>query len=316
MNFLANGRATQPTSFAMLTTVADIFTNDLVRQSTPQSAVILTTPPTFTGILTATPTVDGPILITWGAFTSINLPVEFQVYVALGVVSAATLFALEPVAILPQSATSYGVFMLTDQVTYLVRGQIYTLGVRCKDAVKNQNNNLAILTSTAIGTVNLPTVLQNLEINLAQDHVNFQSDHTDFQADHTDFQADHADFVADHADFQADHADLQADHADFQQDHTNFVADDAAFDADHVIFQADHADFQQDHANFVADDAAEDTNTTSLQISVTALEEIVTNLEASANSISSSQLHGEVTVEGEVVSHGEVTVEGEVVGGT
>jgi methyl-accepting chemotaxis protein len=196
MNFLANGSALQSTSYAMLTTPSDIFSPSGVRQSTPQSATILTTPPVFAGITSAVPKVDGSITVGWGSFSSVNNPVMFQVYILLGSVSAGTLFSSAPVAILDESKNSFDIFRLADQVTYLVKGQVYTMGVRCVDGVKNQNTNLVIMTATAIGTANIAGVFQSLLDSLAttdqdlkDDHVNFVSVKNDLEAQVTAISA-------------------------------------------------------------------------------------------------------------------------------
>lgn len=260
-NIFAHSIAIQKTSSAMLTTVADIFTQYGVRQSTPTSATIVTTPPVFTGIISSAPYANGSFLINYPLATGPNAPYSYQIYAALGVVSAATLFQdSNLVDIGKPGSTQMRIWTLGNQVTYFVNGLTYTFGVRAKDGVQNQNTNLTIVTATAIGSGNLTGVLQtlavdlaNTEIDLSADHVNFQADHTDFQADHTDFQVDHSDFQNDHLDFQADHTDFQADHTAFQGDHTNLAQD-------HIDFQADHIDFQADHANFVVDDAAFDAD--------------------------------------------------------
>lgn len=275
-NILAFGSSVQATSFAMLTTAYDIFTPEGVRQSTPTSATVITTPPTFAGITAVTPTVDGAINVAWGSFTSVNLPVVFQIYVALGSVSAATLFALQPVAIAPNTASNWYVTQLSDQSTYLIKGQVYTFGVRCRDGVNNQNTNLTIMTATAIGSANLVTVLQTLAINLAATEVLLTQDHTDFQNDHIDFQGDHANFVTDNTNFQNTNNDLAATHVDLQADH-------ADFGTDHANFQSDHADLAGDHTDLVAVEVA-------LSATEVAIEADADRIEAAANLLLSTVL--------------------------
>lgn len=191
MNILAHSnRVTQATSFAMLTTGADIFSPQGVRQSTPTSAMIITTPPTFAGITGVVPNLDGSINVQWGAASSINLPLEFQVYVALGSVSAAVLFSGVPAVIAPSNALNIDLYQLSDQSTYFVNGQLYTFGVRCKDGVNNQNTNLTIMTATALSSGNLPVILQNTAVDLANDHLNFVDDHNNFINDYSALQYD------------------------------------------------------------------------------------------------------------------------------
>jgi methyl-accepting chemotaxis protein len=180
MNFLANGSALQSTSYAMLTTPSDIFSPSGVRQSTPQSATILSTPPVFAGVSGIVPKADGSLSVSWGSFTSVNNPVMFQIYIRLGVVSALTLFASAPVAIVDESNNTFDIFRLADQVTYLVKGQIYTVGVRCVDGVKNQNTNLVVMTATAIGTANIASVFQSLLDSLATTDQDLKDDHANF----------------------------------------------------------------------------------------------------------------------------------------
>jgi len=269
-NQLALGRSSQRTSAAMLVTANDIFTQSGVRQSSPASATVINTPPIFAGITGATPNADGSINVQWAAATSVNLPFEYQVYIAPGSVSAATLFALKPVVLVDSPNSNVNVFKLTDQSTYLVKDQVYTLGVRVRDGVKNQNTNLTTLTATAIASGNLISLFQTVQsqlaatqVLLAADHVNFQGDHVNFQGDHTNFQTDHTNFLADHANFQADHVNLNqdhlniaADHINLNQDHLNFVTDHTNFQGDHTNFQTDHTNLQTDHTNFQGDHTA------------------------------------------------------------
>lgn len=167
-NIFAHSIALQPTSAAMLTTGADIFTNSGVRQSTPTSATIITTPPTFAGITSAAAHTNGSFLISWPSATSPNAPIEFQIYAAVGTVSPAALFVNSNlVGIGKPNSTQMRVWMLGDQSTYFVNGLTYTFGVRAKDGVQNQNANLVVIQSTAIGSGNLTTVLQTLAVDLA-----------------------------------------------------------------------------------------------------------------------------------------------------
>ena len=177
------------------------------------------TPPTFSGISSVTPNTDGSITVNWSLASDSSTPVEYLVYIALGSVSAATLFqSSNLVRINPAGTTTTRIFLLGDQSTYLVNGSTYTLGVRAKDAVGNINTNNAILTATAIASGNLPSVYQSVatqlqntetafaatEVLLAQDHVNFQADHTNFQSDHANFQTDHSNLSSDHIALAAD----------------------------------------------------------------------------------------------------------------
>jgi hypothetical protein len=133
----------------------------------PNAAVTDLTPPTFAGITGNTPNTDGSISVAWSLASDATPPIEYLVYIALGSVSAATLFQTTNLTrIAPAGSTSTKIFLLADQTTYLVNGQQYTVGVRAKDAVGNIDSNTVIQTPTAIASGNLPVVLQTLATDL------------------------------------------------------------------------------------------------------------------------------------------------------
>jgi hypothetical protein len=144
-------------------------------QLAPQTCLVDTTAPTFAGIASATPGTDGSIQAAWLAGSDVTTPIEYLIYLALGVVNAAALFqASNLVSIAPAGALSKKVFTLGDQTTYFVNGQQYTMGVRARDGVGNINTNTVLLTPTATGSGNLPAVfqtvvadLQDLELSLS-----------------------------------------------------------------------------------------------------------------------------------------------------
>jgi hypothetical protein len=45
----------------------------------------------------------------------------------------------------------------------MIKDQLYTLGVRVRDALNNLNTNTVTMTSTAIGSVNLAQIYQDLQ---------------------------------------------------------------------------------------------------------------------------------------------------------
>lgn len=241
----------------------------------PNASISDVNPPTFAGIQSVAANTDGSFTVSWLSASDATPPIEYNIYVALGSVTALTLFqSSNIVTISPASTVSKRIFTLSDQTTYYVNGQIYTFGVRAKDAVGNQDSNLVIATQTAIASGNLPVVYQNIATQLAAtesalqtDHTNFQSDHANFAADHsnlqtdhsnlqndhTNFQGDHTNLVADHGNFVTDHSNFASDHSNFQQDHTNFQSDHTSLLSDHANFQTDHSNFQGDHANLQSD---------------------------------------------------------------
>lgn len=138
-------------------------------QLTSQACLVDLTAPTFSGVTTVTPQNSGAILAAWSAATeAISLPIEYNIYISPGSVSAATLFALSP-AMKVRTLTQALIFTLNDQATYLVNGLTYTIGVRSEDGVGNVDSNVAILTTTAIASGNLSAVFQSIEDDLAAD---------------------------------------------------------------------------------------------------------------------------------------------------
>lgn len=126
-----------------------------ITQKTSNSSLVDNTPPTFSGVTSATQNANGSITVAWGSVTEAQSnPVDFNVYVALGSVDAVTLFVTgNLVQIAPSSASATKVYTLADQTTYLKAGQIYTFGVRAKDAVGNINTNTAIMTASSLGVL-------------------------------------------------------------------------------------------------------------------------------------------------------------------
>ena len=184
------------------------------------------TPPTFAGLTSATPNDDGSITVNWALATSTKTPIDYHIYIAPGVVSAVTLFnSIYQAVHIPPGKTTGKVFLLADQLTYLVKGQQYTLGVRSNDVYGFEDSNVAIATVTAIASGNLPAIFQTLANQIAATEVLLAQDHTNLAADHVNFQADHANFQSDHSAFQGDHTNFGTDHTNFQSDHTNFQSD-------------------------------------------------------------------------------------------
>jgi hypothetical protein len=231
----------------------------LMSHPTSQACVVDLTPPTFSGVTSATPNSDGSFTVAYSAATDTALPVTYEIYILPGVVSAATLFAASPCD--NPRVVSRRTYIDSNGAP-MVKDQTYTVGVRVRDAANNLNTNTAVITATAIGSVNLAQIYQDLQTSFALDHTNFVTDHTNFLSDHADFVTDHANFVADDAAFDADHAAFQVDHADFQDDHDNF-------EADHVNFLSDHANFVEDHANL--SETAEDLDSNVVRLTASDL---------------------------------------------
>lgn len=143
----AFGFALQPTSAAMITTTGDIFNQDGIRQSTPTSATIVATNPTFAGVQSATAQLNGSILASWNAASGPNGPYVYDVYV--------------------QESTATGLFnpanwMQTDSDTQtyvweytgnniLRAGFTYYVGVKARDPLGNISLSTASVFAVSTG---------------------------------------------------------------------------------------------------------------------------------------------------------------------
>lgn len=135
----------------------------VISQRTSQACLVDSTPPTFAGIAGATPENSGSIEAQWALASDSNPPISYEVYIALGAVSAGVLFQPSNlVDIAPNGSTSKKVFTLGDGTTFLVKNQVYTLGVRARDALGNVEFNTVIQTATAIASGNMAQVYQDL----------------------------------------------------------------------------------------------------------------------------------------------------------
>lgn len=149
--------------------MASAYFKGIFYNTTPNACLVDIIPPTFAGIDSTTPNTDGSITVSWLPALDSTPPIEYVLYIALGSVSAAALFVTgNIVAISPELSSDFKIYTLSDQSTYLVNGQVYTLGVRAKDGVGNIDSNLTIQTETAIASGNMPAIYQTIANNLNQ----------------------------------------------------------------------------------------------------------------------------------------------------
>jgi len=152
----------------------NIYFKNVAYNKSPSACQLDSTPPTFSGVQSLTPNADGTITVNWNTATDLSSPIYYEVFIALGSVPASNLFALNPTRII-RGAITTRVGLLHDQATYLLNGQIYTIGVRARDGVGNLNTNTSILTTTAIGSGNLASVFQTISTSLTAASTNFDS---------------------------------------------------------------------------------------------------------------------------------------------
>lgn len=117
----------------------------------PAACIIDTSLPTFAGIASVVFQLDGSAVVTWATATSSKPPVRYEIYVAAGSVSAGALFVTaNRVAFAPGALLAWRIFVLRDQVTYFMPGQVYTFGIRAVDSENYSDTNTVILTATAL----------------------------------------------------------------------------------------------------------------------------------------------------------------------
>lgn len=115
-----------------------------------KACIIDTSLPTFAGISAVAFQNDGSALLSWSAATTTKPPITYQLFVALGSVSAGSLFVTaNMVDEVPAAMASWRVFMLANQTLYFNPGSVYTFGVRAVDSFNYSDTNTAILTATA-----------------------------------------------------------------------------------------------------------------------------------------------------------------------
>ena len=133
-------------------------------QKLANSQVSNSTAPTFSGISGVTPNNDGSFTLSWSAATgAFATPVEYDIYVALGSVSASSLFVSGNMVETSQNnATSANVSTLANLTTYFVNGQVYTFGVRAVSSTSISDTNTTIMTATAIASGNLASIFQTI----------------------------------------------------------------------------------------------------------------------------------------------------------
>lgn len=263
---------------------------------TSQACVVDVSTPVFSGIASVTPNNDGSFTLTWATATSSKTPVRYELYAALGIVSAASLFVTaNRIAFAPGLVTSWKVFVLRDQVTYFLNGQTYTFGIRAVDSQNFTDSNVVVLNSTAIASGNIGGLFQATEVLLAADHVNLNNDHINFQADHVNFQADHTNFVADLATFASDLATLASYLVTMATNNTNAAANNttmagylATFASLLTSLVSEIAALHSENIDFALNNSDLASQLTTLSGYLTTLAADIANLAATDSSLSAS----------------------------
>lgn len=119
------------------------------------------TPPTFAGIDNITANNDGSFTVDWTTATGTAAnPIRYRIYISVGSVSAATLFAITNYFV--SSTGTVSARLYADPLgAVLIAGSVYTIGVRAESAVGVIETNTAILTDTLIS--NIYTLVSNTQ---------------------------------------------------------------------------------------------------------------------------------------------------------
>ena len=151
-----------------------MFYSESMSMPLPLACLTDLTPPTFSGISTLTPQANGSLRAQWATATDLTLPITYDIYIASGTVLPAALFVASNITMSwrPSGAGPFSrdIYTLADG-TYLAINGTYTVGVRARDGVGNENTNLAVLTATSHGV--LPDCLTQTaaDLNLAINNV-------------------------------------------------------------------------------------------------------------------------------------------------
>lgn len=146
-SILAFPQAIQSTSVPIIQTPFDQLTPAGVIQSTPQSVQQVVTNPTFGGITSLTPQLNGSLLAAWSAASSPNLPLIYDVYIQLG---TSTGLFVDANRVQSTFSLQEPIFNLKDG-TLLVYGSLYYVGVRARDPLGNVSTSTTSMSATSSG---------------------------------------------------------------------------------------------------------------------------------------------------------------------
>jgi len=163
--------------------------------------------PTFAGITGLTPKSYGALKVDYSAATDPTGPITYEIYVLPGAVSAATLFAATP-CVSVRGLTAYA--FLDSSGNFITKDQLYTVGVRARDAANNLNTNTATMSTTALGTANLADVFQSLVTSFAATEALLAADEAAIAATEALLAADEAELDAKIASIKSDSAECKA----------------------------------------------------------------------------------------------------------
>lgn len=125
----------------------DQFILDNFAQSTSIACLSDLTPPTFGGVTGLVANANGSLTASWSAATDTSLPVQYDVYIQP--TTATGLFVSGNKA-LSTFGLNIDIFELSD-LSLLLNGVVYFVGVRARDAIGNVNPTTASMSATSQG---------------------------------------------------------------------------------------------------------------------------------------------------------------------
>lgn len=141
--------------------MAGQFIAGLTSQVLPQNCVVNTTPPTFAGIATLTARQNGSLRATWlAATTSGKDPVRYAAYIKVGSSLAPGDFIAANRIPINSGVLSVDIFALADQITLLVYGTTYAVGIRAIDSQGYESSTTTYLSAISNGV--LPDYMNNI----------------------------------------------------------------------------------------------------------------------------------------------------------
>lgn len=118
-------------------------------QNTSNACVVDLTAPVFLGITTLVAQPNGSLRATWSAGTDVSVPVQYNIYIQA--TSATGLFSPSNETLKTTQLTK-DIFQLANG-GLLLKDTVYFVGVRCVDAVGNEETNVVSLSATSIGVL-------------------------------------------------------------------------------------------------------------------------------------------------------------------
>ena len=131
--------------------MSDVLFLDKMIHATPAACAVDLVPPSFAGISALVANLNGSLTASWALATDSTAPISYDVYIASGSVSPAALF--QSLNLVQSSLLGQATLFTDASGDLLAESQTYTVGVRARDGVGNQESNVVTLEATSIGVL-------------------------------------------------------------------------------------------------------------------------------------------------------------------